>query len=361
MRIKGSHVWAVAITLAIGGWLMSGQVFREQAGKGEAEKATTGKPALTRVKVRLLRAVPYRAKLVIRGHTETPARVQVRARTSGQVVELVVRKGQKVKRGDVLCRLDMGARQAVLREAEAALAQARLDFNASNTLARQGFSARTAKAADKARLDRAMAAITRARLDIEYTRIMAPFDGLVEDLPAKKGALLQSGGICASMIVADPMLFAGRVSERDIGALARGMTGTVALVTGETVTGVIRFISPGADAATRTFKVEMVLDSDGQNLRDGVTARATVSLKPVMAQRFSPALLVLNDAGELGVRTVRDDDTVRFVPVTLLAENPAGVWVSGLPATTRLITVGQGYVANGQRVIPVMEMAENGS
>ena len=361
MRIKGSHIWAVAITLAIGGWLMSGQMLKEPAGKGDTQTAPSNKPALTRVQVRLLHAEPYKAQLVIRGHTETPARVKVQAQTSGQVVELAVRKGQFVKKGALLCRLDMGARQAALTEAQAALAQARLDYSASDTLARQGFSARTTKAADKARLDRAMAAVARARLDIGYTRITAPFDGLVEDLPAKTGALLRPGGNCASMIVPDPMLFVGRVSERDVGSLAPGMTGTVTLVTGKTATGTLRFISPSAEAATRTFKVEMVMDNAGHRLRDGVTARATVSLKPVMAQRFSPALLVLNDAGELGVRTVTANDTVRFVPVTLLAENPAGVWVSGLPETTYLITVGQGYVADGQRVAPVTEMAENGS
>ncbi|MDZ7684599.1 MAG: hypothetical protein U5O39_06000 [Gammaproteobacteria bacterium] len=59
------------------------------------------------------------------------------------------------------------------------------------------------------------------------------------------------------------------------------------------------------------------------------------------AHLISPASMVLNDEGVMGVRIVDDNDTVRFKPIKVVSESPDGVWVSGLPERVRLITVGQ--------------------
>jgi multidrug efflux system membrane fusion protein len=61
----------------------------------------------------------------------------------------------------------------------------------------------------------------------------------------------------------------------------------------------------------------------------------------------------LNDQGDLGVRVLDDGDRVLFKPVKIIEDGPQGVWVSGLPNATRLITVGHEYVAVGEQVEPV--------
>ncbi len=71
------------------------------------------------------------------------------------------------------------------------------------------------------------------------------------------------------------------------------------------------------------------------------------------AHRLSPAALTLSDAGAVGVKTVDADGRVRFREVEILADEPQGVWVAGLPETVTLITVGQEFVTEGQRVRPV--------
>ena len=65
--------------------------------------------------------------------------------------------------------------------------------------------------------------------------------------------------------------------------------------------------------------------------------------------------LTLNDLGVLGVRALDESDTVRFIPVTLLDGTPEGAWVSGLPDQVRVITVGQEFVVEGQKVEPVSD------
>ncbi len=60
--------------------------------------------------------------------------------------------------------------------------------------------------------------------------------------------------------------------------------------------------------------------------------------------------LVLDSAGRQGVRYVGDNNMVGFAPVTVIDETPSGVWVTGLQGPVRVITVGQSYVSEGQRV-----------
>ena len=73
---------------------------------------------------------------------------------------------------------------------------------------------------------------------------------------------------------------------------------------------------------------------------------------------ISPAILTLNDDGELGLRGVNDDQITVFYPVTVLGGGDDGIWVGGLPDSVRIITVGQDYVTDGQKVEPVLKTAE---
>ena len=63
--------------------------------------------------------------------------------------------------------------------------------------------------------------------------------------------------------------------------------------------------------------------------------------------------MTLNDDGVVGVRTVDATDTVRFMPVDILADETKGVWLGGLPERVRLIVVGQEFVIDGERVTTV--------
>ena len=65
--------------------------------------------------------------------------------------------------------------------------------------------------------------------------------------------------------------------------------------------------------------------------------------------KISPGILVLNDNGVVGVRTVQNS-VVYFKPVNIVSDGPDGMWVTGLASGTTVITVGQEFVAEGSRV-----------
>lgn len=370
--MRASYFWALLILVAIGGWLYSGELIVSGQGGGEpavAEEETgqsapepaeaaADEDAPFAVKVRRSTAEERQQTLTLRGHTEAKQKVTLRAQTSGLVEEIPVAKGDQVEEGDLVCRIEDGNRQAQILRAEAALAQAQQEFDASSSLNKQGYAAETRLRQSKAALDAAKATLSEARLDLERTEIRAPFRGVVHALPAETGALLNIGEPCAEVMSFDPMLAVADVSERNIEALERGMAGTVDLVTGQSAEGELSFIAPSASTATRTFRIEMRLANPDGALRDGTTAKITIPLETTRAHFFSPAVLTLNEEGQVGVRVVEDGDTVAFMPVEIVQDSPDGVWVEGLSEEVTLITVGQEYVQAGETVTPVFETAE---
>ncbi len=71
-----------------------------------------------------------------------------------------------------------------------------------------------------------------------------------------------------------------------------------------------------------------------------------------MAHLLPGSALTLNDSGTLGLRVLGAENTVRFVPVTLIRDTVKGVWVAGLPREADVIVVGQEFVTDGVIVNP---------
>lgn len=364
MNIRFSHLLAVGISVGVAAWMWSGTYV--EGGRADAADATpppaqraaeaAQKPF--RVSVRDLVAEPRESVLVIRGRTEAEATVDVRAETSGRVTERPVQEGQRVEKGDLLCRIESGAREAKVLEARALLAQAKLDHSAATQLQGKGFTAQTRVAALKAAMDAAQARLEEAEFELSRTRITAPIAGVVISPLVEVGTMLSAGQTCATVIDAQPMLMIGQVSEREVAKLSIGDDATITLVSGDTVRGTLRYVAPAADSATRTFRVEIEIPNADSGLREGLTATARVPLSAQPAHRVSSGILTLNDAGEIGVRVLDDGDKVRFVPVTILGGDDKGVWLAGLPDKVRVIVAGQDYVVEGQTVEPVPAEAE---
>ena len=377
MGMRTSYLWALAFTAVLAVWLLSGDIViggqkpaTDSAGEQNTQskiarqlndKSGRPKSKLFGVRTRLMSASPRDATLKLRGRTEADAKVSVMPETSGVVIKTPVIKGSFVKKGTPLCILDPAARAATVAQYKGALSKAQADAKASGKLVKRGFAGKLKVTTDQAQLSAARAAYDLAKLDLARTEIRAPFSGVVEEQSAKVGNYLQSGFgsslACAVMVDIDPLIVVVAVSELNISKLARNMKARVKLVTGETVNGKIRFIATSADPKTRTFRVEIAVANAKWKLRAGVTADIVIPLKAAPAHFFTPAILSLNDAGQIGVRIVDDKNIVRFKPISILANDVDGVWVAGLAERARVITVGQAYVIDGQEVVPHDETA----
>lgn len=322
--------------------LFGGPVEGAQLEAAQAERFT--------VVTQTISPAAWRDEVTIRGRTEAERKVVVRAETSGAVAQTPAKLGALVKKGDVLCRLNVDARRAQLAETRAGFAKADLDYKAAVKLSADGFRSETSVAAAKAVLDQASAQLERTRLELAKTDISAPFDGVYDRRHAETGDFLAVGDPCATVIQRSPYLVVGAVSERDVSKIAAGDRGVAKLATGETIEGVVRFVASAADPATRTFDVELQVPNDDGALRDGVTAEFVVFAEQRNAHRVPRSAIVQHDNGALGLRTYGENNLVVFSPVRLIGEAPSGVWVAGLEGDVQIIVRGQEYVSDGQTV-----------
>lgn len=355
--IRRSYVIAGVIFLLLVVYVASG-IFggtaKNNSAKGEnAEggKSTKANEISTpMVRVRTIMAETRRQDLVVRGQSEALRKVLVRAETAGKVSAVRADRGKAVKAGDTICELKVDERLAMLKQARAVMKQRRLEYDASKQLKEKGFRSDTAVAGDQAEFEAANAQVERMEKELQNTKLKAPFDGVVDARMVDVGDYLAPGQPCALVIDQDPFLVVGQASEKDVGAIHTGDVGWAKLVTGERVDGKVRFISKSADLATRTFRVELEVSNKDGAIRDGVTAEMHITGEQVEAHRISPAILTLDEKNAIGVRIVDAGKRVRFMPVTIVAEAADGVWISGLPKSVMIITVGQDYVTIGQEV-----------
>jgi membrane fusion protein, multidrug efflux system len=353
-RLKPRYRAAAVITLLVTLWIGSGVV---SGGATRSSDPAPDKTAdLPAVQVERLVLDRRDAAVVVRGRTEALRSVDVKAEVDGVVQALHFKEGDFVKAGQVLCELQVNDRAAKLDQARAQVAETEQKYNANVALAKDGYLARTLLAESATALDTARASERAAELDLAHTQIRAPFDGRVDDRYVNVGDLLHNGDKCALLIAPEPFLAIGMVSEHDVSSIKPGDPASATLVTGETVQGHVRFIASSADTATRTFRLEVELPNPDGRLRDGVSADIRIPVRNVEAAKISPGILVLSDGGVVGVRTV-ENGVVRFKPVQIVSDNPEGMWVTGLPNNTEVITVGQEFVSEGARVRAVAEGA----
>ncbi|SER52879.1 membrane fusion protein, multidrug efflux system [Tranquillimonas rosea] len=339
-------------------------------------------------------ARPIDSAVLVRGQTEAARIVEVRAETAGKIDRPPLRKGADVSEGQVLCRLDPGTRENALAEAQArllearaatpaaearlvearaALEEAQVNDTAAQRLSQDGFASQTRVAATRAGVESARAAIQAATGGLETARaqietaaaavaaaetelsrleIRAPFDGLLESDTAELGALMQTGGLCATVIQLDPIKLVGFLPETEVDLVSVGAGARARLASGRSVEGEVTFLSRSADPQTRTFRVEVEVANTDLSIRDGQTAEIVIEAEGREAHLLPQSALTLNDGGDLGLRTVASDGTAQFVGVQVMRDTPEGVYVTGLDETADVIVVGQEFVTDGVPVTP---------
>ncbi|UWQ38816.1 efflux RND transporter periplasmic adaptor subunit [Leisingera aquaemixtae] len=288
--------------------------------------------------------------VILRGQTQAIRQVELRAETTSTVISEPLRKGTHVKKGDVLCQLDPGTRNAALQEAQARLKEAGINLTAASKLSEGGYASETRLAASEAAERTAISAVAAAQKELDRLTITAPFAGLLESDTAELGSLLQPGSLCGTVIQLDTIKLVGYVPEAEVNKVELGATAGAELSTGQTVQGKVTFLSRSADPTTRTFEVEITVPNPDLSIRDGQTADIAISSAGSLAHKLPQSALTLNNEGQLGVRVVGNDSTVVFYPVQLLRDEADGVWLGGLPETADVIVVGQDFVTEGVAV-----------
>lgn len=349
MKLKTNHWLAIGVIVLSALWLLSGVVF----GSGEEETVETAEPAPLRVIVEPLAYRNTPGGTSVSGRTEANHATTAEARTNGIVLSLPVAEGETVERGQAVARLSDEARTETVREAEARVAQARASYEASAELAEDGFFPRLTLDQRRAELAAAEAALDRARVEAARGVVAAPVAGVLDRLLVEPGEAVSAGTQVALIVDLDPIVAVAGISDTERRNARVGDAAQVVLQDGRRLEGRVRFVAASADAATATYRIEVEVANPDGDILAGQIADIRLAGSGVRAAQIARSAITLNEAGVIGVKYVDSNDRVAFAEVTVVEDNPEGLWISGPPEGAAVIIRGQEYALSGAVVEPV--------
>lgn len=352
MQLTRGHYIALGSTLLIILWMLTGLLKPTNLNATEApvQKETS---EIFSVQVEQYDAKTIIPELIIHGQTAPNRSVEIKAEIAGKVLKINAREGDYVKKDQIIIEIDPRDKKEQLDQAKALLKQRKVEHQANQSLIGQGLQNKTRLAESEALLASANAQVTALTIDLNASKIKAPFSGILENRHVEVGSYLRVADPVISLLDYNPFIVKAYAAEKDLMLIQTGSKAKAKLINGSVLDGTIRFVSSTANDASRTFAVELEIQNLSERQANGVTADISIPLQPTNGIFISPALLTLNEKGLLGAKYVGEDNRVIFSPVQLIKAEATGVWISGLPNPVDLIVVGQSFVSTGEKVNPV--------
>ena len=303
-----------------------------------------GEGAGTAVPIEVVEILPgaISAFIETNGTLEAEREVDIVARIGGPLVALNTEEGIRVKAGELLAQLDEAESRAQVEIAQVALQDAELVHNRARASLENAVVSQEVYDSALSALESARAQLAGNEIQLGYTRITAPFDGLIIQRAVKFGETVTVGQQLFRISDFDPLLCTIGVPERDLTRLSIGQSAIleVEAFPGESFQGRVLRISPVVDAMTGTIRVTLEVDRQGRlspGMFAGVRLVTDVRENALIMPKRALSLESLADS----VFVVEDGVAYRR-NVTLGYEEDDRVEVTdGLRANDRVIVVGQ--------------------
>jgi len=356
IHLNRGHILALLLTFILASWLIIGL-------SSETEEYINPRPlvmdhGLRKVQVERIQGSLTERLITVSGKTAANRSVELKSEIRSKVKTVHKQKGERVKKGDLIVELDARDWPARVNQTKASLRQYKLEFESAKKLIKKGLYNEAQLAQAETALANARAELTNAQINFAASRITAPFDGIVDQRYVELGDYVKENTSIVKILDFSPYLVTGHVAEKDASFINIGDHAQATLITGDIIKGVIRFIAAEADIQTRTFPIEMEVVNPSGSMTSGLTAKLQIPQPKQFAHKISPALLILDDQGHLGLKGITPDNKVIFHGIDILKAENTGIWITGLEEQTQVITVGQGFVDYGEEVTPVYKEAE---
>ncbi|MGL6258406.1 efflux RND transporter periplasmic adaptor subunit [Vibrio sp. WXL210] len=340
--------WLISLFLlvSLGLWLMMGPAQADNDPNRQSDQQVP----LAKVVYQTFRAENTFKSIDLYGRTAPNKAANLGAEFAGKIDQLAIKKGDRVSKGQVVATIDKGDLDIQMARAQAMLKVRNKEFNAAQSLKNRGLQGEVAFATAEASLAEAKAMVSAVRLALRNTQVIAPFSGIIDTLHIEQGDYVAVGDPIAHLIDLEKVVIEADVSERHVQSLELGQNAAIRFIQGDSATGVVRYISRVSSPATNTFPIEIEIDNPEQRIPAGISSEVTLALREIMAVKITPAMLALDESGDLGVKTLVDEQ-VHFVPIQLVKAEQDGVWLAGLGDEVDIITTGQGFVRDGDQVI----------
>jgi membrane fusion protein (multidrug efflux system) len=276
------------------------------------------------------------------------------AKVGGEVREIFVEEGDDVTAGQILARLDGDRLRLETRQAEARLQKLRRDYERNVDLSERGLISAGDFEKIKFDMDSLEAAYNLARLELSYTEIRAPIDGVISERFIKIGNVLDANPPSSTFQITslEPLVSYLHVPEREYRRISAGQAAVIevdALANDEFAATVAR-ISPVVDPATGTFKITVEVSDPTRRLKPGMFGRINIVHDVHENALQVPRSAIVDEAGETAVFVVEGETAHRRVVETGYSEDGYVEITSGLSDDDRFVTVGQAGLKDGSKV-----------
>jgi len=333
--------------------LTSALVFSACGGTAEAETERPPAQALevpeapgVRVEIAVVQPTDARLTLELPGEVEGAREAMLSAAMGGFVERVLIDEGQTVRKGQLLAEVDTSLRAVAVETAKAQLAQAMDDLSRIEQLGDLGAEAQLNQA--KTQVTLADANVRQAQIQLDRTKIRAPFSGVIAARDLEVGEVANPGSPAFRLIQLDPAIINLSVSDRDVVALKEGMAVTViADARREAIAGKLKRVLPAGNLKTRTFEVEVEVPNKDHSLLPGMIASAQVSEVVAAESIVLPQDFLVTRLDGLGVY-VDEGGKAAWRPVTVgsIVRDQA-VIASGVSQGDRVVVVGHRDLAEG--------------
>lgn len=283
---------------------------------------------------------------------EAMSTAQLLAETTGRVTAIHREEGDRVKKGEVLIKLEETQQKLDFEKANIDLEIAEKDWQRARELEKRGIL--STKEFDETRLRREAAkhAKARAQYELEKTRIMAPFSGIVTERNVELGETVTPGKHVATVAEFDPLVVKFHVPESEIGRVQAGQPVTLEIPSEsvETLYAKIALVSPIIDQGTGTVKLTAYLKNPGFRIKPGTFVKARVVAAMHDSVLTIPKKALLSEDETYHVFVVASDTVTKVEVKPGITDNQVAEILSGLSRGDLVVTVGHGGLKSGDRV-----------
>jgi membrane fusion protein, multidrug efflux system len=283
---------------------------------------------------------------------EAFADAQVVAKVGGEVREILVEEGDDVKSGQLLARLDGDRLRFEMQQAAANLSKLQRDYQRNIDLRDRSLIS----AGDFEKIQYEMEALQAThdltRLELSYTEIRAPIEGVVSQRFIKVGNTIDVNAPTFQITSLEPLVSYLHVPEREYRRIAPGQTATLRVdaLRGNEFSGTVARISPIVDPATGTFKATIEIYDESRRLKPGMFARIAIVYDMHADALQIPRSAIVEEAGKTAIFVINDDTAHRRAVTTGYTENGRIEIIEGLADEETFVVVGQAGLKEGTRV-----------
>jgi len=280
---------------------------------------------------------------------EAERQVDILAKVSGQVVKLPVEEGDRVKTGDLLVQLDEAELQIDFMQTKVSMETDKSMLERAQKMLEKNLIPAEQFETTRMQYESSKAAHEAARLQLEYTSVRAPFDGVVTARNVELGQRVNVNQSLFQIADFNPLRAKIYVPEKDMGRIFEGQAAkiTVEAQAGQEFLGSVSLLSPVVDPASGTSKVTIDIKDDRGRLRPGMFATVFIITETHKNALIIPkkAMILESDKDQV---YIYQEGSAHKVNLKLGFTSGENVEVlSGLQEGELVVTVGQDGLREG--------------